>query len=166
MKTMTCNGCTYDGACERQADKRAALRGFGITTVKFICKDRRDVFSPGQPVVFTTYITDDDGEYHSPVMEVSYRGHCIKQIGTKVIGFIKPGAEEVCGEEIPFEAKNGGFVKMPMRRVKPDDTRPYADLSYCDQCGAYAGLGQCFKDPHYTPAGRCAAENITREASR
>jgi len=27
MKTLTCNGCAYDGACERQKDKRASLRG-------------------------------------------------------------------------------------------------------------------------------------------
>jgi hypothetical protein len=162
MKTLTCNGCAFDGACERQKDKRAALRGLGITTVKFICKDRRDAFSPGQPVIFTTYVVDDDGEYRSGAIEVSYQGHCIKQFGLKVFGFIKPGTEDAGGEGIPFEAQKAGFVKMPMRRVKADDTRLYADLSYCDQCGAYAGLGQCFKDPHYTPRGKCAAENMTR----
>lgn len=63
MKTLTCNGCAYDGACERQQDKRAALRGLGITTVKFICKERRDAFAPGQPVIFTTHVVDEGDEY-------------------------------------------------------------------------------------------------------
>lgn len=157
MKTLTCNGCAYDRACERQNEKRAALKGLGITTVKFICRDRADVFQPGAPVIFTTFVANEWDEGRGCI-EVSYPGYCIQQYGLKVFGYITPGINDVGGEDIPFEPQKNGFVKMPLSRVKPDDTRVSADLSYCGWCGAYAGLGQCFKDPHYTPADACAAE--------
>lgn len=156
MHTPTCNGCATDGACDIQKEKRAALRGLGITSAKFVCRDRADVFLPGEPVIFTTYVADDYDERGGSV-QVSYRGYCIKQTGTKIFGFIKPGEEDVGGEGIPFEPRSNGFVKMTMKRVRKDSSRSIADLSFCGQCGAYAGLGQCFKET-YTPVGSCAAE--------
>jgi hypothetical protein len=157
VKTLTCNGCAYDGACDRQKEKRAALRGLGISSVKFICRDRASVFSPGQPVIFTTFVSNEwDGDHET--IEVSYPGYCIEQRGTKVFGFITPGVNDASGEGIPFDPKNHGFVKISMRRVKPDETRNAVDLSACSWCGAYPSLGQCFKDPHHTPAGACAKE--------
>jgi len=157
MKTVTCNGCAFDGACGLQKDRRTALRGMGITAVKFICRDRVDVFHPGQAVIFTTFVSNEE---EGGVHEVRYAGYAIQQMGTKLFGYIKPGAEEVSGDDIPFEAKSGGFVKIPIKRVKADDSRPTVDLALCRQCGAYANFGQCFKDPTWPPPpGSCEVEN-------
>lgn len=157
MKTVTCNGCAFDGACGVQKDRRKALRGMGITAVKFICRDRADVFYPGQAVIFTTFISDD--EYLGGVAQVSYAGYAIKQMGIKLFGYIKPGSEDLSGEGIPFEARSGGFVKMPIKRVKADNSRPAVYLSLCRQCGGYVNFGQCLKDPTCPLPGSCAAEN-------
>lgn len=159
MKTVTCNGCAYDGACDLQKEKRAALRGMQITSVKFICRSRANVFHPGQPVIFTTFIADEDDGHRGGVCEVCYAGYAIQQMGTKLFGYIKPGADDISGEGIPFEARMGGFVKIPIRRVKPDESREAIDLALCRQCGAYANFGQCFKDHTFPPPpGSCAAE--------
>lgn len=161
MKTVTCNGCAFDGACGVQKDRRKALRGMGITAVKFICRDRADVFQPGQAVIFSTFISDEDEGYRGGVVEVSYAGYAIKQMGTKLFGYIKPDAEDVAGEGIPFEARSSGFVKMPIKRVKADNSRPSVDLSLCQHCGGYVNFGQCLKDPAWPPPTRsCAAENV------
>lgn len=170
MKTVTCNGCAFDGACEDQKEKRAELRGLGLTSVKFICRSRANVFTPGQAVIFTTFISEEDEGYRGGAIEVSYAGYAIQQMGTKLFGYINPGAEEVSGEDIPFEARSGGFVKIPIKRVKADNSRPTVDLALCRQCGAYANFGQCFKDPTWPPPpGSCEAENaksIVQEAAK
>lgn len=162
MKTLTCNGCAHDGACERQKDKRAALRGLGITTVKFICKERRDLFAPGQPVVFTTYVVDEDDEYRRGAMAVRYAGYAVQQKGAKVVGFIKPNAPDLDEAGYPFDTTGRGFVKMPIKRVAADSSREPIALSMCSWCGNYPELGLCGKDPSWTPDGKCAAENMAR----
>lgn len=162
MKTVTCNGCAFDSACDIQKDRRAALRGMGITAVKFICRSRADVFHPGQAVIFITFVSDEEG---GGAHEVRYAGYAIRQMGTKLFGYIKPGAEEVSGDDMPFEARSGGFVKIPINRVKADNRRPTVDLTLCRQCGAYAIFGQCFKDPTFPPPpGSCEADNAKSKA--
>ena len=160
MKTVTCNGCVGDGACEIQKAKRAALRGLGITTVKFICKERRDLFAPGQPVIFTTYVVDEDDEYRRGSMAVRYAGYAIQQNGAKLVGFIKPGAPDADEAGYPFDTKGRGFVKMPIKRVAADPSRQPIALSMCSWCGDYPELGLCGKDPSWTPDGKCAAETL------
>ncbi|WP_428029766.1 hypothetical protein [Ancylobacter sp.] len=162
MKTLTCNGCAYDGACERQKDKRAALRGLGITTVKFICKERRDAFAPGQPVIFTTYVVDEDEAYRGGSMAVRYAGYAVQQKGAKLVGFIKPEEPDLDEEGFPFDTKGRGFVKMPIKRVAADPSREPIALSMCSWCGDYPALGLCGKDPSWTPDSKCDAENMAR----
>lgn len=164
MRLLTCTGCVMNGACAHAPDLRAKLKGLGIRTVKFACKHRRDLFLPGHAVLFTTFITEEwDGDYGggSERTQVSYPGHVIKQMGSKVFGFIKPGVDDASGEGIPFEPKANGFVKMPISRVKLDERREPADVTECRWCSRFIALGHsCEKDQHYTPPGKCLADQM------
>jgi hypothetical protein len=158
MRLMTCTGCKLAGNCGHAAFLRKALRGYGIRSMKFACALREEIFRPGQAALFTTFVSDEDDEYRRSVTEVTYPGYVLKQMGSKVLGYIKPGAGEVSGEEIPFEPKANGFVKMPLSRVKPDDQRDDADVTACRWCARHIGLGEaCERDPHYTPLSQCRA---------
>ncbi|MCV9940880.1 hypothetical protein OIU35_31405 [Boseaceae bacterium BT-24-1] len=164
MRFLTCTGCKFNGDCDLAAVKRADLKGHGIRTIKFACKRRADIFQPGQAALFTTFVSDEDEAHRGGVMEVTYPGHVIKQMGSKVFGFIKPGAEDTDGYGIPFEAKVRGYVKMPLTRVKTDGSRDAANVDSCKWCGQHVGLGDvCGKDPYYTPPSQCLAADLTSD---
>jgi hypothetical protein len=160
MKLLTCTGCKLDRACARADQMRAALKGNGVLSVKFACKDRQPVFAPGDAALFTTFVTDCDPNemFGGRVVEVTYPGVVIEQVGSKVIGFIKAGIEDNNGEGLPFEPRGNGYVKMPLRRVRRDETRPPTEIKTCQWCAShYAISGVCNFDPDYTPKGQCFA---------
>jgi len=166
MKLLTCTGCAIDRACTVQTDMRDKLKGLGIRSLKFACKHRVDLFQPGQPVLFTTFTTSDcESDYDGLAgrLTVVYPGHVIKQMGGKVFGFIKPETPDT-SEGYPFEAKAGGYVKIPLSRVKTDNSRPVANAAACDWCNRHIGLGAiCEKDPHYTPSSQCLADKFASD---
>lgn len=153
----TCTGCRLKGECAHAEGLKAKIKGLGIRSMKFGCKLREDIFAPGQPVIFDTFANDDSEEGWC---KVRYKGRVIKQMGGKVFGYIKPGSGDLT-VEWPFKAKANGYVKMPLARVRADDTRDVADARCCDWCQSYPGLGaECLKDPEHTPAEKCLADAI------
>jgi hypothetical protein len=158
MYMATCAGCKFRDDCDHRAFMRQKLRGAGITSVKFICKIRETIFKPGQPVIFRTFVSADDDLGNA--LSVEYRGYCIEQVGTKVIGFIQPGEHDI-NDYAAFEPKSGGFVKMPLMRVRTDDSRPAVVIERCRFCDGIPTLGTpCGKDPAYTPSGVCLADRL------
>ncbi|MFN6952495.1 MAG: hypothetical protein ACK4NE_07865 [Albidovulum sp.] len=155
MHLNTCTGCKFKGVCDHAAHLRAAIKGHGIRSVKFSCAEREPVFRPGDPAIFTTYISDPDEEHRCGVEEVSFAGVVIDQRGSKVIGFIKPDSRDIHGEVI-FEAKGNGYVKMPIKRVRPDPSREPVEIKTCRWCASnYAIDGRCNRDTTYTPSTDC-----------
>ena len=151
MKLLTCTGCKFSGECARARNMKDVLRGLGIFSLKFRCPQREDVFSPGQAAIFTTYISDSNDTGESTARNVHYQGRVIQQYGGKVVGFIAPSTPDESGD-YPFEARCSGYVKMPLARVKPDDTRPAISLSCCRFCGSHFDLtGVCRGEPDYLP---------------
>jgi hypothetical protein len=145
MYMATCAGCKFRDGCDHREFMRRKLRGTGITSVKFTCKLRETIFKPGQPVIFKTFVSADDDMGNA--LAVEYPGYCIEQIGTKVIGFVKPGEHDI-DDYTEFEPKNGGFVKMPIARVRPDDGRPVVAIERCEQCYSIPAVGApCMRDP-------------------
>lgn len=159
MNLLTCTGCKHKGACDKAADMRAKLKGLGVRSLKFACPKREDIYQPGQPVVFTTYVSERDGSgWGRDVTAVVYKGYVIKQYGGKVFGFIKPDTRDET-EGVPFQARSNGYVKIILARVQPDPTRPTVALKQCGWCGQYPGIGaRCDKDPNCTPASGCLAD--------
>lgn len=154
MHMNTCTGCKFKGDCDHAVHLRATLKGHGIRSIKFACAKREPVFRPGDPAIFTTYVTEDDPD--DQAVEVRYPGIVIEQKGGIVIGFIKAGAEDLGGEEIPFSPRNNGYVKMPLRRVSPDPSRETVEIKKCHWCASnYAIDGRCDRDPNYTQTSDC-----------
>lgn len=59
----TCTNCAADKhVCSRRAQVRAAIKGAGITSVKFQCGDRLARFQPGQRVGVCWPVYDDADE--------------------------------------------------------------------------------------------------------
>ena len=156
MRLLTCNGCKFSGDCDHARHLRTSLKLFGIRSLKFACAKRENVFAPGQPVIFQTWTTEDDGDDDRRRVEVTYPGYVIEQMGGKVFGFIEPGTADAGGEEYPFEPKAGGYVKMPLSRVRADSKREPGDARRCGWCSSHPGVGAgCGYDPAYTPRGVC-----------
>jgi hypothetical protein len=163
MKLMTCTGCKLGGKCEHADFLRRDLKGYGIRSMKFACARREDIYQPGQPVFFTIFVPYDDDERKSTAAK--FPGHVIKQNGGKVFGFIAPGTPDIYGG-FPFEARAGGYVKIPLARVTADEARPKGNVSVCRWCGNHPAVGaQCGKDPNYTPPGMCIADQLAKDAA-
>lgn len=159
MKLNTCTGCRFARNCDHASFLRKSLKGYGIRSIKFACAKRDDVFSPGQPVFFQTWITDGDGEFGQRV-KVVFQGYAIEQRGGRVFGFIKPNTLDT-DELYEFEAKSNGYVNIPLARVKYDKSRPNGDVRLCRWCGSHPGIGaRCGIDLNYTPRGECLSQKI------
>lgn len=167
MKLNTCTGCKFSPAeCDHALHLREHLKGTGIRSVKFACAKRVEVFSGGQAAIFTTYIADADDEYSNYRITVSYPGYVIKQVGSKVLGFIKPMTPDTSGE-YPFDARGNGYVKMPLSRVHADAERPSVSLHLCTWCASYFEIdGRCERDPNYTRPESCRAAMAKMEAAQ
>jgi hypothetical protein len=79
----TCTNCAADKhACDRRASVRAAIKGFGITSVKFQCSTRIARFQPGQRVEVCWPVYDDcDG---MPNLE-SWKATVIAETGSRFV---------------------------------------------------------------------------------
>lgn len=164
MRLLTCTGCKFSGDCDHARHLRSALKGHGLRSVKFACAKRENVLAAGQTAIFTTYISrcDDMDNY----MAVSYPGIVIEQRGNKVLGFIRPGEMDT-SRCYPFEPRGNGYVKMPLARVRADDSRPPVEMKKCRWCASFFALdGRCDRDPSYTPMRDCLAAQQQVEADR
>lgn len=163
MRLLTCHGCKFSGDCDHARHLRTTLKGYGIRSIKFACAKREDVFAPGQPVIFQTWTSDEADDENRPV-EVRYQGYAIEQRGSRVFGFITPNTHDRGGEVYAFEPRGNGYVKIPLSRVRADDSRPMGDVRQCDWCANHPGVGApCNIDPDYTPRGKCLAKVINED---
>lgn len=154
----TCVGCALVGQCKTRPMMSAAIAGLGIKSLKFTCHERRDKFQLGDAVWFRFPVFDGhhwDGEER--FTNCDFPGHVSGKSGSKVVGYIKPGAMDK-GGRYPFEPINGGngYVKAPLARVSHRDV-PSVDLRYCGTCGAIPAFGEpCRADPEILEfAGQC-----------
>lgn len=129
MILRTCHGCAKEKVpcIDREAFKDA-LRGLGVTSVKWKCKSRVSAYEPGDPVWART--------------QAFYAGHgedgcvddfpatVIRVMGTKAVVFIAPGSLGA-GGEYQFEANNNGFCKIPLSRLKKRDGMRESVCRYC-----------------------------------
>lgn len=160
---LTCTGCKFSGDCDHARHLRSALKGHGLRSIKFACAKRQPVFRPGDPAIFKTFVALDPEDR---AVEVSYPGFVIEQKAGRVIGFVKAGTDDLGGEGFPFEPRRNGYVKMPLARVRADESRAAVDLKKCRWCASFFALdGRCDRDPSYTPRD-CLAAQQQMEADR
>jgi hypothetical protein len=127
----TCLNCAADKAqCERRKSLSAALKGTGVTSLKFKCADRQSLFERGQRVEFDwTYYEDNEG--YQPVF-----------VGT-VMGE-KPNRKRfnirVDQDHDDYDLKPADVLKSPeFVSVRPADMRQIEEprRHMCALCSAY-----------------------------
>lgn len=139
----TCVGCAVDRkACQRLAEVRTSLRGLNITSVKFKCDDRRDLFQPGQRVVALVRYGLDGEQFGD-----NFPGTVISQRGARATVAIDAEGRDVMTNE-------RGFGRFSLENVKPIDEPPQPICSTC--CGAGPDFVGCEPNSLY-PCARAAS---------
>lgn len=118
MRYQTCVGCVHGkGACQERDRIKAAVTGLSITSMKFRCKHKRLEFRPGDPVLIRLIQSSvEDSYYGEGPSAADYKGHVVRNDGSKLLCFIEPQTVSECGE-YQFEPKSNGFAKVPRSRV-------------------------------------------------
>lgn len=134
----TCIGCRHKPDCEHLKSVKTRISGLFVTTLKHRCKFREPTFKAGDPVLIRTRVCSNESlEGEEPQVAI-FPGHFIEQYGTKAITFIAPGTLSKCEHDPwPFEPfSNGrGFVKVPLARIEPDQSREPVRIQHCAGCG-------------------------------
>jgi hypothetical protein len=165
----TCVGCSrVKATCPRLIDIKTRIAGLRVTSLRHQCADIIPRFRPGEPVLVRTAASDENAfDENGDFMWERFEGVFIKQIGSKGLAFIKPGAVGIdCN--LPFEPRNNGqgFVKIPLSRIEGRTAAPDGDAAECSHCGEYPGLtGKCQGDPEYLPEPTCRLQQIRPEVA-
>lgn len=138
-----CWGCVSDGStCPTRAAVRDQIRGLGVTSIKWRCKDRVPKFKIGDAVWVRTVSDmassiDDNGE----TIFGDYPGHVVDIRGSKILIHIPAGAFPRNEDDYPFSPSSHsghGFCKVPFARVTARDSDRE---EICPQCSLPASQG-------------------------
>jgi hypothetical protein len=141
----TCIGCVSERQpCSIRKRVKASVAGLGITSVKFKCATRSDLYAKGDQVWAKTVDSyDPDGSTDW------FPGVVVKMIGSRVVVFIAPDAS---GEEgSSFDPHSEGFCKIPASRVRPRNTQE--EIRHKMQCSNQSAekLAICAIGVDHTP---------------
>ena len=133
-----CKNCTLEKSdCAKRTSMRSALKGLGITSVKFNCKERQMLFHIGQRVEFTWRVYGD-GELQMG------DDPCITQFNATVIQETRTGLRYTVrvdpeSEYYDFDPKTVFRNENLVINVKPCDMRAIdePDRTFCPSCLAY-----------------------------
>ncbi len=126
----TCINCAADKtACARRRDIRAAIKGAGITALKFRCPERQSLFRIGQrvSVTWTVFYDREDG------MDETWPATVISENGTRFLLSIDdvdsnegtPARQYIKNERL--------FVKVSPSRIQALDEPDRAICKWCEQ---------------------------------
>jgi hypothetical protein len=128
----TCFNCAIFEGCERRKAMIAAIRGLGITSVKFTCPDRTAKFTRGQRVEFDWRYWNEHEEFHC-----TFTGTIMREMpGGKRFSIRVDQGGECYDLEPAAVLKNGEFTS-----ARPDDIRALDEppRSLCSLCQAFEG---------------------------
>lgn len=113
MIYRTCFGCVKaKEPCDHREILRQKLSGLGLTSIKFVCRERKAPYEPGDPAWVELYVSDPDEDQG---YSASFPATIIRLDGTKAVARVDAGAKSDCGC-YDFEPKNeNGFVKRPLK---------------------------------------------------
>jgi hypothetical protein len=136
----TCRGCVLSGKpCETRDVLKTALKGLGITSVKWNCKVREARIKIGDPVWVETVAATDEFDDEGMPYRGEFPAYAIDDHGSKFCVFIDEGAEDRHGEDLKFKAGNNrGFCMIPISRIS---ARESDRQEICKSCSwpAYKG---------------------------
>lgn len=140
-----CKNCAVDKAkCVRRAELKAALKGLSVTSVKFACPDRKQLFQRGDRVAFSWSHwdfkrLDDYGEAIEDVL--SFRATVVREVRTKFVLRVDQDAVPSTLDDVFYEPsavfKNGGraIKMMPQKLTLLDEP----SRNICADCLVYEG---------------------------
>jgi len=130
----SCLGCElYRQPCGERDRVREQIRGLGVTSIKWRCKQRTPIIDAGDPVWVDTVNGSDDYDDHGNPYRDEYPGTAIRQVGTKMLVYIEkhaPGRN--AGDDAPFMPRAGGFCKIPFSRIKRREGKREDVCASCD----------------------------------
>jgi hypothetical protein len=141
----TCIGCVNERRpCHIRERIKARVAGHGITSVKFKCATRSDLYAKGDQVWAKTV------DSYGPEGSIDwFPGVIVKMIGSRAVVFIAPDAT---GEDgFTFDPHSKGFCKIPAGRVKPRNT--HEEIRHVMQCSNQSAekLAICAIGVDHTP---------------
>ena len=133
MTYRTCVGCIQQGQpCETRDKLRDKLKGLGVTSIKWKCSARVARLKRGDAV--WAYTIDGSNEYAdngSPFYDY-FPAVVIKQTGSKMLVYIKPGVAGRDLDNTTFKTDKNGFCKTPLSRLTQRDGDAEEVCRFCD----------------------------------
>ena len=157
-----CRNCAVDtSTCQRRQAIRSAIKGLGLTSIKFQCLDRKPLFRVGQRIEFDWAHYDESArDYYGEVVpdDLKFRGTVASENEDKGTFVVQVDQDPVQSNiEFPDLTytpnqvfKNGGFAV----RVKPASMRAIdePDREICPDCLAYDVGERCFMSEYCRPS--------------
>ena len=129
-----CIGCFAQGdSCATRDDMRSKIKGLGITTVGWKCRDRRPKFNVGQAVWATT-VASYSGDADDGIRRDDFPAFIVRVIGPKAVVYIELGAVGVDGND--FDGNGSGFCKIPMSRLRSREAPSETVCTFCGWLGS------------------------------
>jgi len=107
---------------------RAAIKGLGVTSIKWKCPTRKPRYNPGDPV-YARLGADCDPDYGVTVAD--FPAIVIRLLGSKVLVYVEKDATSESGG-YQFEPRGNGFCKVTLSRLKPRTGEPQTICKSCE----------------------------------
>ncbi|WP_298164997.1 hypothetical protein [Novosphingobium sp.] len=136
----TCINCAADKAtCERREQVRAAIKGSGITSVKFKCDKRQSMFHVGQRVAITWEVSTE-ADYS---LDETWPGTVVRENGTRFVVAVDDVPSDEGTPARDYIRNDRLFVKVSPQRLRALDE---PDRPICNFCERAPSVGEACKD--------------------
>lgn len=139
----TCKNCRFEkSGCQKREEMRTAIKGLGITSIKFRCPDRRAIFDEGQRVKLTWRVFASGDDYDEETIH-EFLATVMFEVagGLRYIVRVDPGVslDGDCDVSAAFKNKNLIIKARPDSMTAIDE--PVRD--FCRACFAYPDESRC-----------------------
>jgi hypothetical protein len=129
---LTCRNCGVDrNSCQRRAQIRAAVKGLGLTAIKFRCGDRRPMYRPGQRVEVTWKYCPEDWSYEEGMSLETWPATVVQE--TKK-GFLIVVDDVLSGNDLPareYIKSDSLYCNVASGKLSPLDQPDRRTCEYC-----------------------------------
>jgi hypothetical protein len=126
----TCINCAADKAtCERREQVRAAIKGAGITSLKFKCDKRQSMFHVGQRVAITWEV-QTEAPYS---LDETWPGTVVRENGTRFVVAVDDVPSDEGTPARDYIKNDGLFVKVAPHRLQALDEPDRSICGYCER---------------------------------
>lgn len=126
----TCINCAADKTnCPRRRAVQEAIKGAGITSLKFRCSERKPMFRPGQRVS-VTWAVGGDNEY---ALDETWPATVIKESGTRFLLSVDDVESDEGTPAKEFINNERLFVKVSPSRLTLLNEPERAICRFCDR---------------------------------